>query len=1077
MATRNGVVLPADPAHDVVIVVPTVADRATLAPTFARLVADAQESKRGDDPVRVGLVLSINSPNPAEAMAVAGEAEALANEAGVDLVIAFAEQPIGFSAANNRGLMAAISQWKGCAELVVFHNDDAHVPPAFARRMLAALRTEVVHGYSEHWGEPGGLRKDRPASAYGPIGMVGPLSNLVAGIQQVTEVEFLDGRRLPWRGHVESFDAAVRQRFREQRVTADFLSGFCVGLRREAIAGLLFIRAKHEGVSFLLQGIDAAMTSGDAVGTRGWIDLSKVSIATDGTVTWVGEARNPWEMRAIGPWDEDSYPIAGYEDNDLCVRMELAGWRGIVAADIFVGHIGHQTFDRLFPEMQRGMRNRVAYYERWRHLTRPEGGHRVGGVFRLRFEVAHDVVLFRIALQRTAELVDSIAVVLTANPLDIMDDPRWPTERGLLQEEDVAFLRACSDAPAEVVAAELRKWVAVVVASREGNRLGADPGAVAERVVVDVWSGAFDERAERNRSIELAEGQGATWILSVDHDEVVENRVTRELVDRIVSHPDPLVRAYDQSWVNHWDADRLYRIDRPWGDGNTWTGGMHGFRLFRTGGQRRIFAGTANGLHCGNTPDHDSSAKRISGIRFRHFGYLRAEDRLRKHRRYQEQDPNPDPLLTGNAGLDAYSHIVHDEGMTMSPFFALNGIGLHVLMHRGESANDLARVLDLLHGLADRMVLVWTDEWSDEDLAANLLPAAPEDLARQEERDGKIAVWHAWMAEHGGDASRRAPKRPPRLLASRLVRPEPVGGLPTGPSAEVLAVAEAFGASWVHHPLRDDLGAARNAGIDALSMRSNGLGWSLFVDLDEHFPEAFAALVALRRMAEASDTDAWLFPFANAHVDGTSTRSESYRLARLLPNMRLTGRVHETFDHALGEIRAGGRMPRIRVAPFEMAHYGLAKTDAAMDAKLARYRRLLLLELADRPYNAAAWVALGLALENDGNTAQAHECLVRAVRCPGDGYLAPRELALHYLRLAKPWFGLALERSEGHSWHRANRDLGRALALQIPDLPLLGSPRHRRGEVPEPIELPAFPDNEVGFPDNEVGSDAPASEG
>ena len=270
-------------------------------------------------------------------------------------------------------------------------------------------------------------------------------------------------------------------------------------------------------------------------------------------------------------------------------------------------------------------------------------------------------------------------------------------------------------------------------------------------------------------------------------------------------------------------------------------------------------------------------------------------------------------------------------------------------------------------------------------------------------------------------------------------------------------MAEAFGAEWVHHPLRDHLGEARNAGLDALSIRAHGLGWSLFLDLDELFPEPFGTMVAIRRMAEASDTDAWLFPFVNHHGDGSASRSESYRMARLVPTMRLTGRVHETYDGALGAIEASGRTPRTRVAPFEVTHMGLAKSDEKMDEKLARYRRLLLLELPDRPHGAGAWVALGLALENDGNIQQAQECYQRAVLCPGPGYLGYRELGMHLLRQAVPLLAEALNRSKGYSWSRANEGLVRYLLAQVPPLPILGSARVGRPAEPDPIALPYFP--------------------
>jgi GT2 family glycosyltransferase len=1014
--------IPVDPHHDVVIVIPTVAHPAVLIPTFERLVADAMDvpspGRMEGDRVRVGLVLSVNGPDPEEATQAAEACQKIAAQFGVDLAVAFEDHPIGFSAANNRGLMAAIQRWGGCAELVIFHNDDAHIPRGFCRRMLDALRTQTVHGFSEPWSIASGLRPDRTAASYGRIGLVGPCSNLVAGVQQVTELVFTDGRVAHWRGDVDGFDQAIAARYPGQRVTADFLSGFCIGVSREALPDLMLWRVP--GIGFLVQGTDAP------------------------------------DAEAIGPWDEDRYPIAGYEDNDLCLRAELAGWRCIVASDTFVGHIGHQTFDRLFPEALRGMRNRAAYYERWRGLTRPEGGHRLVAVFRLRFEVAHDIHLFRLALLRSAQIVDGVAIELTANPLDVKDDIHWPSDKARLTPADEEMLRACGDADAAQVAEVVRAWACALVATTHEGRLGSTPEAVRPNLLVEVWAGEFNEREERNASIALGEQLSPTWILSIDHDEVIENRLTRRHFDRAMEHPDPLVRSWDQSWINHWDSERLMRIDRPWGDGNQYIGGMHGFRLWRSLG-RRIFAGTGNGLHCGNSPDHDSSSKRVSGIRFRHFGYLRHQDRVRKHKRYHVQDPNPDPMLTGNLGGDGYSHLLHEEGMHLSPFSPMTGIGLTMLIHPGESPNDLARVLDSHTGLVDRVILVWTAAWAPEDQEAVLLPAQPIEAAKVAERDEVIARYHAWIAEHAAAAppGAKLPVQPPRLRAARRVQAGALGQA-TGPSSEMLAIIEAFGCEMIHQPLDNDIAAARNAGLEALSTSGEGMGWSLFSDLDEHFAEPYAALVAIRRMAEVTDTHAWLFRFVNTHREADPTASESYRMARLVKEMRLSGRVHETYDLALERLREAGHTPKVRVAPFTVTNTGLDQADAEMDRKVEWYRELLLLELQDRPHNSAAWVSLGLALMNDGNEVQAEQCLGNALLCAGEGFLAPRELALFHLRRARPLFLLALERSKGHPWYAANRDLGRYLAEQVPPMPLLGSARHRELPPAAPIELPAF---------------------
>lgn len=1016
--------IPVNEAHAAAVIIPTVAHPAVLIPTVARICRDAEWGRaKGRKPI--ALVLSVNSPDNASADTAIGECRGMvaqANAAGhaVTLIVHRESGPIGFGAANNRGTIAAILELRGLPDLVIFHNDDAHVPNGWIDGLLAAINTEAVAGYSDVWNptDPESRRHPRPVAAYGRVGLVGPVSNLVAGIQQ-QRVEFTPSGAVEWEKNpdVDTFAAVVRRRHGDEAVTADFLSGFCVGILRETIAELM--------LSIENGAIVPAHESHAYPGTGSTQHLVATSHA--GAVQ-------------IGPWDEIAYPIAGYEDNDLCVRAEIAGWRCVVASGVFVGHLGHQTFDRLFPEMDRGMRNRLSYYRKWAGFTNPATPIHLGAVYRLRFEVGHDLHLMRSSVQRAAQLVDHVSVLLTANPLEVRDDPKWDKESALLTPADQELLQGCSGADAERVGLLLRAWIAATVAGAEGSRFPSDPVEAAARVSVDVWQKPFNERDERNRTFEMAEAAGADWILSIDHDEVVENRITREQhIEPLLRFPDPLVRAWDQSWINHWDSPRLQREDRPWSDNGAYTGGMHGFRLWRVSRDadkkavypRRIMAGTTNGLHCGNCPDHDLMAKRVSGIRFRHFGYIRAQDRERKHTRYAIQDPTPDALLTGGNGKDGYGHIRHEEGMRVSPFVPSNGIGLHMLLYRGETADSLAARLDQIRGVVDRVVLVWTDPWADEDKDW-LAPPAVDEVAREE-------------ASHGQPLPLRSARRGSFYPGSRE----------TGPTAAMAEYADLFGCEWVHQPLGDDLAAARNAGLGAIANRQRGIGWSLFFDLDEQLPHGFTEVVSLRRMAECSDAHGWMFRFQNLHRDMPPSRSESVRMARLLPSMWFAGRVHETFDEALAKASDTSDVT-VRVAPFEVYHYGLALDADGMRKKLRKYQNKLLLEVEDNPHNGAAWTSLALHFLNDGRDDKGLECLQRAVLCGGKGYLPFRELAMYHLRAGTTMLGEAVRRSgKGHEWRRASEPLLKLLREQIPDFPLLG---RKAGEPPicPDVDLPPF---------------------
>lgn len=1016
--------LPRDTAHDVLIVIPTVANPRVLVPAFARLLGTLPG-------LAVHVVVSINALDPEHARASRAEClrlwhALLPGNTPCTLTVYDHGAPAGFGGAINLGLHVVLNsrpglryttsrdprtgeaqglyidattgdEWtvaRGVPRLTVVYNDDLVATRGWLDGMLRALESEVVYEWSElAKQDPETLVWSRPPRRmvdYGRVGLVGPASNCAAGIQQIDGIGMQDVEKA---GGWDGFARWWRERAACTVLTATFLSGFCLGITDECMEAL----AAYEA---------------DGTATRLLVGPDGVALAVE-PGSW-SEPRFAWLF-------DERYKVAGYEDNDLAMRADLAGFRAVVAGDTFVGHIGHQTFDAAFPDWQRGMRNRLEYYDRWRPWVQART-RRLVAAFRVRFDVPHDLALFRLALRRVAALADGVAVLLTANPASMMDGGEYAQaiREGEVPDSDQQLLRLCAAEP-QLAHEYLRRWAAQVLRAADGSRFATlvGPGPWAGALAVEQWTGDFNERDERNHLLGMAEGLGADWVLSVDHDELVEPRVTRQLVERYMLHPDPLVQQWDIAFVNHWENNRMYRVDKPWGDGGTWTGGMRGFRLYRVNraAPRRILAGGHNGLHCGNVPGVDGLAKRVAAFRFRHLGYTRVEDRYRKEKRYNVQDPNPDPMLVGGT---TYGHITADANMVLSPFVAVDGIGLHMLVHERESADDVGRLLDQLYGVVDRVVLVWTGEWAAED--------------------------KGWCMGTGTAPSPGIPwSYGPAWPA-------------TGPGEAVARMAAHFGAEWLHHPLADDLGAARNAALDALH-GTPGMGWALFMDPDEQLPQQ--APVYLRRMAEASDCWAWMVRFRNTYDDGGSSNSESVRMSRLDPDgrMRMRGRVHESFSRAVRQLVDEGYGPVVRVAPFTVLNTGLARDPGAMKAKLEFYRLLLEKQLLEDPADPGAWVSLGLYWANEGCQMAAQECHARATLAADKEYLPYQEMALHLLRQARDFMAEAVARMDGHAMQAPNTRIVEFLDTAAPPVKRLGTVGSGPG-VPEAealASLPPFP--------------------
>lgn len=979
---------PRTPNVDVLIIIPTVATSRVLLPSFERLLEHL-------DGYRVHIVASVNPVDPEQGYASIEGMERLWRAKAprtCQLTIYHHPGPCGFGGAINRGLWAAVgvpdgagvvafetcpASLRGIPEdgLTIVWNDDLHVTKGWLRGMMAAKDAEWILLSSEIPTEAGGFRPWRPVSSYGVIGIVGPATNNAAGLQQIGSKDMQVFREMG----LDDFAAWYRQRSREvarggedKPVVYDalFTSGFCQGYTAD-----------------LMNAIGFALVSRDG-------------------------RQRPCLF-------DERYTIAGYEDNDLCVRADIAGFRAAIAADTFIGHLGHQTFDAMFPEMQRGLRNRLVYYDIWRH--RPEiRGTKLVAAFRVRLDVPNDVNLFRMAMAGIGRLVDGIAILLTG-PLSAMrDTEEWQewTRAGTLPQDAKTLGTTRLHEEVAALQAWAQEWSAKIPDSRRPS------------VMVERWSGDFNERVERNRVLQMAETMGADWVLSVDHDEVIEPRVSRSHLERLMRHPDPMVQEWDFSWINHWNDNRWQNLTPPWGDAGRYIGGMHGYRMYRVnrGHRRQIQAGGNNGLHCGNIPQVGPEGKRVSGIRFRHFGYMRVQDRTRKLGRYNEQDPTPNPVLVGGT---SYAHITHEENQLMSAFPPVNGIGLHFLAYEGESPNDIGRNLDALYGLADRIVGVWTGEWTEVDRRQLYASAVRHDGNRRGTLRPKVDLWSVPDAEWPA----------------------------TGPSREMACMAEHFGVEWVVQPLNDHIGNARNAAVDALH-GTPGLGWGLFFDPDEIMPQN--ACVMLRRMAEVTDSWGWLFSFINRHTkDGDASVSQAVRMHRLDERgiMRFDGRVHEGFDLAVTKLQEDGYGSILRVAHEAMTvlNTGLALPPTAMQDKLDRYRRLTEMELADDPKRSKSWITLGLYWANEGFYAVAEECFNRAILCAGRSFRAYHEAALHKSRMAMYLFSEAADRMGNHSERKVVEAILDFGERAFPPLQILGIPgRQGMTEMEALTSLPPF---------------------
>jgi GT2 family glycosyltransferase len=833
--------------------------------------------------------------------------------------------PAGWVGAVNEGVKAALAEFAGYDTRYVIMNDDALVGAEWLTELSSAFDVEKILLSSS----PDFINQEGVSFANEDrIGMVGPVSNNAAWMQQVgaPKITMSNGS-----GFTASADALLDNFSEKMRVDhagcvmeSNYLSGFLTMYSGECLKGLY--------------------NNDD-----GWF---------------------------LDP----CFGIGGHDDNDICARAEMAGWRRAIATNVYVHHIGHQTLDAYYPELGRGCANVGSYLGKWKEWTSRD--QTMAACYRVRLHTMQDLLMLRNSVQRAATLFDGIAILLTDNPAKITGSDDYVSSG--LQPADLALIdqSASTQSPAEVADVFLR-WVNQATTEVTKREIPA---------TVECWEGVWNERDERNKSIELAESFDPDWIISIDHDEIVEDRINRSMIQRLMKHPDPNVQVYDIGWLNHWDTPRLCRVDPPW-CGPDYTASMRGFRIWRFNkiSPRRIVGGNAIGLHCGNSPDFGITAKRVAGLRMRHFGYLRPVDRMRKYQFYSRLDPDPDAnLTTGGVGTGGYAHLVEEEGMRLSPYVQRNGIAYFMLVYNDEQAFGVAEMLSNFYGLSDKLILVWTGE--DSEPSPNVKQVGD-------------AYGVEWIHEpFTGDLSKC------RNAAMDKIR----------------------------------------------SYCSKGISWALSMDDDEVFPSAFQSAVSIRRMAEVSDGFGWMFRFKNYRHDGQWHWSETQRMLRVEPSGMLyfSGKVHETVEKANREMIANGIFPKVRYAPFSVDHFGLSGSPETMQKKLVQYTRMLVEELRDHPDEPAPWVSLGLQYGNDQMEDEMIRCFERACELSGQAYLPWKELATVTIRRGRRLFEQTLARlAPAHPYHKTASEIVKWLSMTFPDQPLSGNANKSETAVPSDISL------------------------
>jgi hypothetical protein len=207
----------------------------------------------------------------------------------------------------------------------------------------------------------------------------------------------------------------------------------------------------------------------------------------------------------------------------------------------------------------------------------------------------------------------------------------------------------------------------------------------------DKFSRPYDEKRDYNELIEWAEKDECNWILSLEADEVLEDKVDHKYISRFIYPVNPQIFGYKVNHYHFWDSETKWRVDNPWGK-------MMDIRLSRLFPGKRI---TKEGMVAGQTgyvPMLPAECVRDSGIRIKNYGYTRAEARAQKKDFYEKLG-----MKTDNNQAPDFSYLTRENGMHRYDWIENNTVTFYTPTKTG--GDILYRWLDTNAYFADEILV------------------------------------------------------------------------------------------------------------------------------------------------------------------------------------------------------------------------------------------------------------------------------------------------------------------------------------------------------------------------------------
>lgn len=335
-----------------------------------------------------------------------------------------------------------------------------------------------------------------------------------------------------------------------------------------------------------------------------------------------------------------------HEDNDLSIRLQLAGYKLVIAFDTYIDHLGQGTLKDLMNNEQylkNGYYNRELYHEKYKK----PGNKKLVAVYR-----TNNGKYLRDSLEQTSKFADSIIL---------------------------HFCRAD-------------------ISNKEIEDLVNDFPKI---VKVQKYNGIFQEDYERGwlleQALEMQKKGEADWCISIDDDEIYENKFI-DRVQKLMNPRNPEVFGYWCQWRTIWKKElgiEYYRTDSVFGR-------FSNYRFFKLIQGQKITSKHPEGHHCGSAPLMAEENLRWCNIRVKHLGYDTPEQRQLKYEFYQANDNFKSKADIGN---EDYSHLI-DMNVAVDEYVSDNGISLVMMIKNEEKM--IRDCLEHIQHVVDEYIIVDT---------------------------------------------------------------------------------------------------------------------------------------------------------------------------------------------------------------------------------------------------------------------------------------------------------------------------------------------------------------------------------